>query len=89
MGAKGNTPEITTQILNRDLAKIPSWAAKGNTPEIRTQILNMDLAKMSSWARKWKVNFNPSKTEHMLFTNKVFADIPPCKFYSNSSKMCF
>jgi hypothetical protein len=39
--------------------------AKGNTPEVTTQILNRDLTKISSCASQWKVNLNPSKTEHI------------------------
>ena len=39
-------------------------------PERRTLILNSDLRKITSWALKWKVDFNPSKTELMTFSNK-------------------
>ena len=31
-------------------------------------ILNHDLILVSEWARRWLVNFNPNKTEAMLFS---------------------
>ena len=54
--------------------------ARGNTPEETARILNNDLAKISDWASKWKVNFNPSKTKNMLFSNKVFLNTPNILF---------
>ena len=53
---------------------------KGITPDITTQIINRDLERISLGATKWKVNFNPSKTEDMIFSNKVFVDIPNVNF---------
>ncbi len=32
--------------------------------------LNYDLDMISSWADRWLVKFNPSKTEHLLFSLK-------------------
>ena len=54
--------------------------AQGNTPEQTAQILNDDLAKISDWASKWKVNFNPSKTKNMLFSHKIFSNVPHILF---------
>ena len=54
--------------------------AKGNKPDITTHIINRDLERISLWATKWKVNLNPSKTDHMIFSNKVFVDIPNVNF---------
>ena len=54
--------------------------AQGNTPEQTAQMLNDDLAKISYWASKWKVNFNPSKTKNMLFSHKIFSNVPPILF---------
>ena len=51
--------------------------------------MNRDLEKISSWASKWKINVNPSKTEHMLFSNKVFADIPHVNFNQSYVKRVF
>ena len=54
--------------------------AQGNTPEQTAQMLNDDLAKISGWASKWKVNFNPSKTKNMLFSHKIFSNVPHILF---------
>ena len=32
--------------------------------------LNDDLLRISTWAEKWKVKFNPAKTETILFSRK-------------------
>ena len=39
-------------------------------PDRRSLILNSDLLKITNWAKKWKVSFNPSKTELMTICNK-------------------
>ena len=46
-------------------------------PHITTQILDRDLAKISLWASKWKVKFNASKTNNIIFSKKVYHDVPP------------
>ena len=35
---------------------------------------------MSDWASKWKVKFNPSKTKNILFSNKIFSNVPHILF---------
>ena len=54
--------------------------AKGNSPEETSTLLNKDLCKISAWATKWKVNFNPSKTKNMLFSNKTWPSNPDILF---------
>ena len=35
----------------------------------RTYILNSDITKILNWSQRWKVNFNPAKTELLTITN--------------------
>ena len=39
-------------------------------PIITADILNDDLQKINSWTNKWRVTFNPAKTESMLISKK-------------------
>lgn len=39
-------------------------------------ILNHDLILVSAWARQWLVNFNPNKTEAMLFSYRQSEEYP-------------
>ena len=39
-------------------------------------IINSDLLILSNWAKQWLINFNPLKTEAILFTLKEFANFP-------------
>lgn len=39
-------------------------------PNSSAAILNCDLSKISVWSKTWLVSFNPSKTEHVLFSRK-------------------
>ena len=34
-------------------------------------ILNNDLERLNKWSVQWRINFNPNKTEFMIFSNKV------------------
>ena len=36
----------------------------------RTYVLNSDMLRINAWAEKWKVDFNPEKTELMTITSK-------------------
>ena len=56
--------------------------ASGNDPAETTAMLNRDLKKISSWASRWKVSFNPGKTKHMIFSNKILSNSPPVLFDS-------
>ena len=38
--------------------------------DTRSTILNSDMLKITNWATKWKVYFNPAKTELMTISNK-------------------
>ena len=40
-----------------------------NDVQRRTEILNSDMKKINYWARKWKVDFNPRKTELITLSN--------------------
>ena len=46
----------------------------------RSRILNADLQKIINWSQKWKVDFNPTKTELVTFTNIREPDIMPLIF---------
>ena len=39
-------------------------------------IINSDLRVLTNWAKQWLVNFNPLKTEAILFTLKQFVQFP-------------
>ena len=39
-------------------------------------IINSDLRVLTNWAKQWLVNFNPLKTEAILFTLKQFGQFP-------------
>ena len=41
-----------------------------DNPIVSADILNTDLLQISTWASKWKVNFNPLKTETIIFSRK-------------------
>ena len=49
-------------------------------PDRRSLILNSDLLKITNWAKKWKVSFNPSKTELMTICNKRDTQTRPLHF---------
>ena len=40
-------------------------------------ILNYDLSQIYTWASNWLVTFNPSKTESLLFSRKLFKPLHP------------
>ena len=40
-------------------------------------ILNSDLSQIYTWASNWLVTFNPSKTESLLFSRKLFKPLHP------------
>ena len=46
----------------------------------RSRILNADLQKIINWSQKWKVDFNPAKTELVTFTNIREPDTMPLIF---------
>ena len=43
-------------------------------------LLNHDLILVSSWAQQWLVNFNPNKTETMLFSYRQTDEFPTLVF---------
>ena len=46
-------------------------------------LLNHDLRQISVWAKQWLVNFNPSKTEAILFSLKREQNLP-CLMFDNT-----
>jgi len=52
-------------------------------PIITADILNDDLHKVNSWANKWRVTFNPAKTESILISKKINKPDPPPLFMHN------
>ena len=57
-----------------------SLLASGPDPNETAKILNRDLIKISNWASKWKINFNASKTNDIIFSSKVLNNSPPLLF---------
>ena len=41
------------------------------------QLLNFDISKVHTWAKKWLVTFNPSKSESLLFSRKLYRPYHP------------
>ena len=52
-------------------------------PIITADILNDDLHKINSWANKWRVTFNPAKTESMLISKIMNKPDHPPLFMQN------
>ena len=52
-------------------------------PQTSTNHLNSDLELISNWAKTWKVNFNPNKTESILFSRKRVLSPMPDLFLNN------
>jgi hypothetical protein len=50
-------------------------------------IINHDLCVISDWSKQWLVNFNPNKTEAMLFTLKK--NVPFPSLYFNNTNVTF
>ena len=48
--------------------------------ERRTLILNSDMIKINEWSKRWKVDFNPKKTQLMTITNKRQPETRPLNF---------
>ena len=48
-------------------------------------VCNKDLGMLHSWANTWGMEFNPSKTEVMIFSNKRVKSTPI--FYLNGIKL--
>ena len=42
---------------------------------ITSDILNREIVKITEWSKKWKVTFNPAKSETVVFSNQP---LPPC-----------
>lgn len=51
-----------------------------NNPTDQAFILNSDLAKINDWSKKWKVNFNQTKTELMVLSRTPNVNLPPLYF---------
>ena len=43
-------------------------------------IINHDLRMLVSWAAQWLINFNPLKTEALLFTLRLIESLPNLSF---------
>ena len=51
-----------------------------NDANERTVRLNQDLKLIDEWAKKWKVDFNPTKTDLLTITNKLNPETQPLIF---------
>ena len=52
-------------------------------PKERAELLNGDLKRIAEWAKKWKVTFNPIKTELVNFSRKLHPQYEPLHFDEN------
>ena len=53
----------------------------GEDPALTAVVLNNDLVKIENWAKKWKVQFNATKSKEIIFsTNKALFNSPPLIF---------
>ena len=43
-------------------------------------IINHDLKMLAAWAKQWLINFNPLKTEALLFILKLYEHLPNIEF---------
>ena len=48
--------------------------------EERSRILNADLQNIINWSVRWKVDFNPEKTELMTITSNRLPETRPLSF---------
>ena len=49
-------------------------------PNLTAKKLNHDLITITHWATKWKVKFNPDKSNDMIFSQKSLNNSPPVVF---------
>ena len=49
--------------------------ASAENTALTSDILNRDIIKITEWSLKWKVSFNPAKSETVIFSHKP---LPPC-----------
>jgi hypothetical protein len=50
-------------------------SSSNNINEIEV-IVNLDLSKMYNWSTEWPVDFNPKKTECIIFSTNQAANKP-------------
>ena len=65
--------------LTRLFADDSSLAVTSNDINEIEYVLNKDMESISKWASQWLVNFNPNKTEAMIFSNR-FHQLPVIRF---------
>lgn len=76
-------PRYESSLFADDIA---IWTTANTTKKIQ-KTLQDRLNEITKWARKWGVNFSPSKTQAIIFTNKLKV-IPP-KLLLNSVNINF
>ena len=52
-------------------------------------IINHDLQVLVAWTKRWQINFNPAKTEAVLFTLKQLGRMPYLNFNNTQIQMEF
>ena len=65
-----------SQSLSRLFADDTSLSYSSNNIHDIETVLNADLATIFEWSKKWLVNFNPKKTECVLFSPSKLNDKP-------------
>ena len=72
---------ISLSLFADDVALLQNFK-KSDRAEV---VCNKDLDTLKNWADKWGMEFNPSKTELMIFSNKMVKPTP--SFYLNGIKL--
>lgn len=76
--------DIAEHLLSvtRLFADDSSLAVSSNNMQYIETTLNQDLQKINDWSRQWLVNFNPNKTEIMIFPSSV--TFRPTLYFNNT-----
>ena len=72
--------DIAESVLTRLFAGDSSLYFSGSSLDDVEGIMNHDLRIVFSWTLQWLVNFNPNKTEAMLFTLRNVDNLPSLIF---------
>ena len=73
-----------TQSLSRLFADDTSLLYSSNNINEIEAIVNLDLSKMYNWSTEWTVDFNPKKTECIIFSTNQAAN-KPCIVFNNEN----
>ena len=75
-----NDIDIDIQSIIKLFADDTSTYLCVDNAETRCLLLNSDMMKITQWAKRWKVDFNASKTELLTISNKTEPETRPLVF---------